>query len=43
MLLGPVRQVGERAVLHLPTLAKALAQKDRRWRASIGHPSHVNV
>ena len=30
LVLGPVRQVGQRAVLHLAALAVALPQKDRR-------------
>ena len=33
LFLGPVREVGERTVLHLAVLAVALAQQDRRRRA----------
>src|SRR6476646_1416881 len=41
--LGPVRQVGQGAVLHLPALAVAFPQQDGRRRPPIRNPRHIHV
>jgi len=43
LVLGPVRQVGQGAVLHLAALAVALPQQDGRRRASVGDDSHIHA
>jgi len=40
---GPVRQVGEGAVVNLPTLAKGLAEENGGRGVAVGDGSHVHV